>query len=132
MRLETGYEERRARVEMAPLLDVVFLLLVFFIYAMFAMSAHRGIRVNLPHGPAAAVTGAQLVVTVQADGTLQLDGHELAADDLLLETVERYRRDGLPVLISADRRAELGTAIELLARLQAAGVGAVTFQVQQP
>jgi biopolymer transport protein ExbD len=39
---------RPARVEMLPLIDVVFLLLVFFIYAMLSMSLHRGLRLDLP------------------------------------------------------------------------------------
>ncbi|MCA1809797.1 MAG: ExbD/TolR family protein, partial [Kiritimatiellia bacterium] len=48
MKLSTGYETRKARVEMLPLIDVVFLLLVFFIYAMLSMVLHRGIKVALP------------------------------------------------------------------------------------
>ena len=46
MRLESGYENRRARIEMLPLIDIVFLLLVFFIYAMLSMVAHRGMKVE--------------------------------------------------------------------------------------
>jgi biopolymer transport protein ExbD len=39
---------RRPRIEMIPLIDVVFLLLVFFIYSMLSMTIHRGLPVNLP------------------------------------------------------------------------------------
>ena len=48
MRLTTGYEYKKARIELIPLLDVVFLLLVFFIYAILSMSVHQGVRVTLP------------------------------------------------------------------------------------
>jgi biopolymer transport protein ExbD len=130
MRLQTGYEERRARVEMTPLMDVVFLLLVFFIYAMFSMSTHRGVRVSLPRGPASREAGPVLTITIRADDTLQIEGREGAAAAVLSEAVERHRRDGWPVLISADRRARLGTGIELLARLKDAGVDAVAFQLE--
>jgi biopolymer transport protein ExbD len=128
-RLETGYENRRARIEMVPLMDCIFLLLVYFIYAMFTMRVHRGMRVELPRATGTAIVRAQLVITLRADGTLQLDGRDLARDDLLLEAAERHGREGLPVLISADRRVPLGSGIELLARLQQAGVEDVTFQV---
>ncbi len=37
-----------ARIEMLPLIDIVFLLLVFFIYAMLSMAVHRGMELNLP------------------------------------------------------------------------------------
>ena len=40
--------QRRARIEILPLIDIVFLLLVFFIYAMLSMAVHRGVPVNLP------------------------------------------------------------------------------------
>ena len=39
---------KKARIEMLPLIDIVFLLLVFFIYAMLSMAVHRGIPVSLP------------------------------------------------------------------------------------
>ena len=50
MRLTSGYEERKARIEMLPLIDIVFLLLVFFIYAMLSMTIHRGLEVELLPG----------------------------------------------------------------------------------
>ena len=37
---------RRARIEMLPLIDILFLLLVFFIYAMLSMALHRGLPVS--------------------------------------------------------------------------------------
>ncbi len=131
MRLDTGYEERRARIELIPLMDVLFFLLVFLIYAMLSMTTHHGLRVNLPRAAGATEVGKRLVITVQADDQLQLDGHPLTADDLVLAVSEQWRATRLPVLISADRSAHLGTGLELLGRLKAAGVEAVTFQVQQ-
>jgi len=129
MSLETGYENRGARLEMIPLMDVIFLLLVFFIYAMFTMSTHHGIHVDLPRAGGNAVEGAPLVITLTRTGRLQLDGRELDRETLLLEAVDRHRAEGRPVLISADRAASLGAGIELLGQLQTAGVEAVTFQV---
>lgn len=37
-----------ARIEMLPLIDIVFLLLIFFIYALLSMAVHRGMDLNLP------------------------------------------------------------------------------------
>ena len=129
MSLETGYENRGARLEMIPLMDVIFLLLVFFIYAMFTMSTHHGIQVDLPRAGGRAIEGAPLVITLTRTGLLQLDGRELDRETLLLEAVDRHRAEHRPVLISADRAAPLGAGIELLAQLQTAGVAGVTFQV---
>ncbi|MDX1764995.1 MAG: biopolymer transporter ExbD [bacterium] len=46
---------KKARIEMLPLIDIVFLLLVFFIYAMLSMAVHRGLRVELPQSTSAEI-----------------------------------------------------------------------------
>ena len=129
MRLETGYESRGARLEMIPLMDVVFLLLVFFIYAMFTMVVHRGVQVDLPRGDGRSLQEKVLVVTLTPTGTFQIDGRDCSREEVLLEAVDRHRGENLPILISADRQVPLGVGIEMLADLQSAGVDAVTFQV---
>ena len=130
MRLDTGYEERRARIELIPLMDVLFFLLVFLIYAMLGITTHRGVRVDLPRAAGATEVGRRMVVTVLADDSLQLDGRGLAADDLVVTVAQRWREARTPVLISADRAAHIGAGIELLAKLKRAGVEAIAFQVR--
>jgi biopolymer transport protein ExbD len=41
-------EHKGARIELIPLIDIIFLLLVFFIYSMLSMVVYRGIPVVLP------------------------------------------------------------------------------------
>ena len=130
MGLKTGFEDQRARVEMIPLMDVVFLLLVFFIYAMFNMTVHRGLKVDLPRAAGAREIGQTLIVTIRADNQLMLGDREGTLDDIVLGAVQGWRAAHTPVLISADRKAALGTGIELLAKLRRAGVDAVSFQVR--
>ena len=49
---------KKPRIEMLPLIDIVFLLLVFFIYAMLSMAVHRSLPVVLPTSSAAQVDTA--------------------------------------------------------------------------
>ena len=56
-------EQYTTRVEMLPLIDIVFLLLVFFIYAMLSMAVHRGMDVELPSS-AAATPEKELTLSV--------------------------------------------------------------------
>jgi len=84
MHLETGYENRGARLEMIPLMDVVFLLLVYFVYAIFTMSTHHGIRVDLPRAGGTGLKDAPLVITLTRTGLMQLDGEERDRETLLL------------------------------------------------
>ncbi len=56
-----------ARIEMLPLIDIVFLLLVFFIYAMLSMAVHRGMELNLPESSQAEMSKATpLSLSIQA------------------------------------------------------------------
>ena len=132
MRLTTGYEYKKARIELIPLLDVVFLLLVFFIYAILSMSVHQGVRVTLPAATGAAQPQTIVRIVLDAHGALFLDGAPCDMQACVKRVAERVRRAPAAVLIHGDRRAELGIGIELLSRLRTAGVPAVSFEVQGP
>ncbi|HOR98780.1 MAG TPA: biopolymer transporter ExbD [Kiritimatiellia bacterium] len=129
MRLNSGYEDRKARLEMISLMDVMFLILVFFVYSIFSMAVHRGLKVELPAARGVPEQGERVIVTLAADGTLSLNRRPLALEDLVRGVTLLWRETGTPVLISADRAAPLGVGIELLGRLKEGGVERVTFQV---
>ena len=121
------------RLEMTPLLDVMFLVLVFFIYSIFDMTMHRGVKVDLPGAKGVEEKGERVVVTILPDDTLQLDGEALARPELLARVaalLAEAPEGGKPaVIVSGDRAASLGTGISLLAELKNLGVARVSFQV---
>ena len=136
IKLESPFLKREARVEMVSLMDVMFLVLVFFVYSVFNMAVHHGLKVDLPGAPGALEKGERIVVTIDAQDALQLNGRPLGQDELV-ENVKRLvdshklvgSHKEMPVLISADRKASMGVGIELLSRLKAAGVEKASFQV---
>ena len=130
MRLSSGYEDRKARVEMLPLIDIVFLLLVFFIYAMLSMVVHLGLRVELPTASTARVDTREYVsITLTSDNAIYLDKERVALDELADRVVERMDgRKDTPIFIHGDIRAELGVAIQILDLLKRVGVRQVSFE----
>ena len=115
---------------MTSLMDVMFLVLVFFIYCIFDMAVHKGLKVDLPNAAGADEKGERIVITIKADDTVQLNGMEMQKADVIARVKELNAvKMKLPVLISGDRKSSLGTGIELLAELKAAGVEKVSFQV---
>jgi len=50
---------KSVRIEMLPLIDIVFLLLVVFIYAMLSMAVHRGLPVLLPSSSTSEIEKSQ-------------------------------------------------------------------------
>ena len=108
----------------------MFLVLVFFIYSIFDMTVHRGVKVELPKTGGAEEKGERVVATILADGSLQLDGVDMGKDELLGKVAEMAAAGEAPsILIAGDRRAELGIGIDLLSGLKGIGIEKVSFQV---
>ncbi len=130
MQLVSGYENRRARIEIVPLIDVVFLLLVFFIYAMLSMTVYRGLRVSLPSAAGETESMETLIIAIGEDNTLWVNETPVSLPEAVALAKARITDETQPVLISGDRRADLGVSIELLSALREAGVESVSFQVK--
>lgn len=126
--------ERSTRVEMLPLVDVLFLLLAVFLYSMVAMVRAHVVPLDLP----GLVTGETrdlsvvLAISVEADGALHMGGE--LVNLITLEERLRERRANeteLSVVIHADREARHGVVTEVLDRVRAAGQERV-FLVGRP
>ena len=115
---------------MTSLMDVMFLVLVFFIYCILDMSVHRGIKVDLPAAEGVVERGERIVITIAADDTMQFNSMTMPKSEILnrLKTLKDSKSD-FPVIISGDRESSLGAGIELLSELKAMGFEKVTFQV---
>ncbi|MBO7181985.1 MAG: biopolymer transporter ExbD [Kiritimatiellae bacterium] len=128
----TDEETPKARVEMTPIMDVVFLLLVFFIYAFMTMTVQRGMKVELPKADGVVSKQQNIRVVLTAENQLLLDGRTAMSLDAAADSVAlRYESLNLPVIISADRHAHVGVALELMAALRAKGIQQVTYQVEK-
>ncbi len=121
---------------LAPLLDVLFLLLIFLLVAA-NFDERRVIPVDLPSAstaqrPREADPDSRIVITLFRDGSLWLDGVAVTRDDLgsFLESRPVEARL-LPVRIEGDERAALGTGLELLDLLRRLGYFNCAFEVRR-
>jgi len=120
----------KARLELTPLIDVMFLVLVFFIYSISEMAVHRGVKVELPDAKGEPERGERAVITIGADDGIAINGIPASIDEAVSRVLAvKSAGVNIPVLVSADRKASLGTGVELLAALKAAGIEATSVQV---
>ena len=121
---------RKVRIEMLPLIDIVFLLLVFFLYAMLSMAVHRSLPVQLPTSTSAQIDQKdRLSITVRADGAIFVDKETVqleALNRILVQRVARFPESG--VLLFADRRVSYQRLFSILDRIQKAGISQVSLQ----
>lgn len=124
---------KKARIEMLPLIDIVFLLLVFFIYAMLSMAVHRGLPVNLPVSETARVDKKLiLAVTVNVNGRIYVDKQPVDLDDLTTELKARAgesKQRG--VLLFADRTLPYQELFRVLDKIRLAGINRISLQADQ-
>ncbi|MEM6257653.1 MAG: biopolymer transporter ExbD [Planctomycetota bacterium] len=117
------------RVEMMPLIDVVFLLLTFFIYAMVVMVELKssGVALVSVEGASDAVDEAIVLLEVDGTGGVLLDGAAVADDELDGRLRELAGRSDAPPLVvtlqDVDGAVDRGPVLMgLMDRIQRAGV----------
>jgi biopolymer transport protein ExbD len=123
---------RKARIEMLPLIDIVFLLLVFFIYAMLSMAVHRGLPVILPTSRTAKIDKhLVLSVTVKSDGVIYVD-KELVPMESLTEFLQRKAQGSSEpgVLLFADHARPYQTLFNVLDHIRMAGLSRISLQAE--
>jgi biopolymer transport protein ExbD len=124
---------RKPRIEMLPLIDIVFLLLVFFIYAMLSMAVHRGMPVNLPVSTAAEADKQLVVsVTVKADGTIFVDKEPVPLNRLA-DRLKGISRSGQQtgIQLFADRALSYQRLFHVLDQIREAGLSRISFQAER-
>jgi biopolymer transport protein ExbD len=110
---------------MTPLLDVVFLLLTFFVFSLMLMVRADALGISLPTLGAAESAARQdnLTIALAEDGTLRLDAEPLALADLAARVTDaRAARPNARLFIAADVRAPSGTLLEVIDALAGASI----------
>ena len=132
MKIPDRTDVREPRVEMLPLIDVVFLVLAAFIYASMFMTQKSGLTVSLPEASRTETLSQDLItLTITTDGSLYLDDRNLLLTEL--EQALRAARNVRPnavLLVMADREAEVGRLVNVMDITRSAGIAALTIQAK--
>lgn len=132
-----GGGKKKARIEIIPLIDVIFFLLATFVLFTLALNKSNGLPVRLPDAasgekrdPANSVT-----ITVTAEGTLAWDKDPVTMQEFL-DRLQQYKiRETNPkVLINGDQEAMFSQAIYAFDEVRKAGIQKVYIEtlVQAP
>ena len=126
-------KRKGARIEMLPLIDIVFLLLVFFIYAMLSMAVHRSLPIALPQSGTAQVDNqSQIALSVTHGGQLYIDKLPIQLADLvdvLANKSMAEKEKGVQVF--ADRLVEYQSLFRVLDSIKKAGISKISLQAER-
>ncbi|OPY65388.1 MAG: Biopolymer transport protein ExbD [Syntrophorhabdus sp. PtaU1.Bin050] len=132
MKLPRKHGKKKARIEIIPMIDTMFFLLVFFMVASLSMTVQRGLPVNLPHAASARDEVKQVItLTVTKGGRLFVDNDEVSSSaEVAARLADRRKADvELAVLIKADRSAEHGRVVDLMDAVRQVGVSRIAVGV---
>ena len=123
---------KKSRIEMLPLIDVVFLLLVVFIYTMLSMAVHRGLNVNLPESEASVIEKQLILsVTIDENGLIYIDEQKVDLEELT-KTLEVMTSDkkNPGILLFADKNIPYQDLFKVLDRIRLAGLNRISLQAE--
>jgi biopolymer transport protein ExbD len=122
------------RIEMLPLIDIVFLLLVFFIYAMLSMAVHRGLQLDLPESTQAGRSEESPVsLSIQTGETgiiLFLNDQPLLLSQLAQHLVPQNNSNTKKpsILIFAEETVSYQQLYRVLDELKKCGISNISLQ----
>ncbi|MFH2091720.1 MAG: biopolymer transporter ExbD [Pseudomonadota bacterium] len=123
---------RKARIELLPLMDIIFLLLVVFIYSMLSMSVHHGLPVKLPISSLAKSDKTSVLsVTVKENNQIFVDKQQVPLEDLasiLKQSTQEQKNPG--ILLFAHKNISYQHLFLVLDQIKMAGLSQISLQAQ--
>lgn len=130
MDLSDKAPNKRARIEIVPLVDCMFLLLVFFVYSMMTLTQPRAIPVKLPQAATAqAVQEEFLSISITDADEIYVDKERVSLETLAARVEAAHSADpSLRVFINGDTDARHGIVVNVLDILRTLSVEHVAIQ----
>jgi biopolymer transport protein ExbD len=128
-------ENAEARIEIIPLIDIMFFLLASFMLVSLSMVNSKSVKVNLPTATTGTAQSHKNLVDVSVDkaGEIYLDKKPMPDAEVIRSLIASLGANpNLRVLISADRQSLHGDVIHALDLVRAAGIDKVAFEIKEP
>jgi biopolymer transport protein ExbD len=124
---------KKTRIELIPLVDMMILLLAFFIYAMLSMAIHRGLPVLLPSSSTAQLDQRLVLsITLQKDGRIYVDKEEVSLQNLRAFLKEKSAQtEETGAFLFADREVTYQKLFLVLDEIRMAGISRVSLQAER-
>jgi biopolymer transport protein ExbD len=129
-RLKRRTEIKKGQLDIAPLIDVVFLLLIFFMLTS-NFVVQPGIRVNLPKAISSEVIRSEnLIVTLTGQDLMFLNDEPVTVQELI-PRIHQAAQENKTVLLKADTNASLGRVVEIWDLCRESGIPQINIATNQ-
>jgi biopolymer transport protein ExbD len=122
MKLRKSREYKRGRIEIIPMIDVMFFLLATFMLASLSMQNLHSLPVNLPQGHAAPIQAKKpITLTITADSKIYLDKTPVTLDTLTTTLKSMLSGPDASIIVAADSSAPNGITVQSMLKARTAG-----------
>jgi biopolymer transport protein ExbD len=135
MKIRSPIPRRHTRLEIIPLIDIMFFLLASFMMVSLQMQKVRALNASLPTATLARSTTKPDIInlTVDRSGQVQADDKHVTMPELLKLLTDRHQANtNLPVYITGTRDATHGSVVYVLDFVKRAGIQRVAIAVKPP
>ena len=125
MKLKSKRERIRSNVDMTPMIDIVFQLILFFLVST-TFATLPGIKLNLPQSHTAESTSLMgITITAASDGSLYFNDKEVSmaglGEELLIFDTGTTKKEEFPVSLEADSEVTNGTIVKIFDVIRESG-----------
>ena len=126
----TKLEHAAEQLDIAPLVDVIFQLLIFFMLSS-SFTFQSGINVKLPKAVTSDVIKEEnFIITITNDDTIYINSR-ISTIKKLSEELKDFKKNRRPILIKADRRARVGSVVDVWDLCRNLGIEKINIATNQ-
>lgn len=123
IRLHTKSSGSKPSIQISPMIDMVFLLLVFFVVCTMYMNVQKGAKVDLPESAGEVQQQAPIAVTVAKDGRIYYQNQEVTVPQLVEKARQAAKENPKQtVTLQGDKGVSYGRVMGVLGELKKAGL----------
>ena len=122
MKLRRSRQHRRGRIEIIPMIDVMFFLLATFMLASLSLQNLHSLPVNLPQGKAEPMQArTPVTLTITKGSSIMIDSTPVTLDSLAGTLKPLLKGPDDHVIVAADSAAPEGVVVQAMLRARNAG-----------
>jgi len=132
MKIGSPLPLKKARIEIIPLIDIMFFLLASFMMVSLTMVKLKSIKMDLPTATQATKDFKPEIINISVDkqGDIYIDAKRQTLAEMYDFLIKRVaEKSDIPVYISGDKAASHGAVINVLDMVRRAGVQKVSFAI---
>jgi len=133
MQVTSPIPKHHARIEIIPLIDIMFFLLASFMMVSLSQVTLKGFKVNLPTGSSGEVQNKKdyVSLSVDKDGLYYFDKQQIKLEDILPKLQQVYKTNPeAKIFIRGDVEAVHGNVTRMLDQIRSSGFSKLSFEIK--